>query len=96
MRARPLKIALGFLPLLFAFLLSDQTTYGFAAMMVGGSFLWIPYWLAWWLTDGFRLVHLEETDTTTRMSNPADGEGIYWNFSEGHFQSHPGPSTYRL
>jgi hypothetical protein len=96
MRARTLKIALGLLPLVIAFLLSDKTIHGFSIMMVGGSFLWIPYWLAWWLTNGFRSVRLTETDTTTGMSDQADGEGIYWNFSEGHFQSHPGPSTYRL
>ena len=96
MQVRTLKGAMGLLPLVGAFLLSDKTTYGFAVMMVGGSFLWIPYWLAWWLTDGFRTVRLADKSPTTGVPDDADGEGIYWNFSEGHFQSHPGPSTYRL
>jgi len=25
-------------------------------MLVGGMIFWIPYWLAWWLSDGFNIV----------------------------------------
>jgi hypothetical protein len=96
MRSRTLKTVSGLLPLAVAFLLSDKTIHGYAVMMVGGLFLWIPYWLVWWLTDGFRSVRYADQVPTARMSDQDDGEGIYWNFSEGHFQSHPGPSTYRL
>jgi hypothetical protein len=24
------------------------------AMLVGGCIFWIPFWLAWWLSDGFK------------------------------------------
>lgn len=50
--------ALFFLPLLFAYLLCDNTLKSFIEMSIGGLILWIPYWLAWWLSDGFSNVQL--------------------------------------
>ena len=44
---------LALLPLIAAFFLSDKTLDSFGVAVVGGMFLWIPYWLAWWLSDGF-------------------------------------------
>lgn len=40
-------------PIGLAFVLSDKTLAGFCVMLIGGLVLWIPYWFAWWLSDGF-------------------------------------------
>lgn len=40
-------------PLPVAFLLSDKSLPGLAIMLGAGLIFWIPYWLAWWLSDGF-------------------------------------------
>ena len=40
-------------PVAASFLLSDKTLASFGVMLVGGMVFWIPYWLAWWLSDGF-------------------------------------------
>ncbi|WP_459203450.1 hypothetical protein ACQVRV_00290 (plasmid) [Ralstonia pseudosolanacearum] len=41
------------LPVLIAGLASASVQ-EFGKFFVGGLVLWIPYWLAWWLSDGFR------------------------------------------
>lgn len=63
MMSRPRKL-LALAPLLAAFLFSDKTLASFSVMLVGGMILWIPYWLAWWLSDGFII-----------FSEPCDYEG---------------------
>ncbi len=54
MSRKYLKMALGLAPIVAAVLLSDYTLHGFFVMMFGGMLIWIPYWLAWWLSDGFK------------------------------------------
>lgn len=50
--------SLAFLPIAAAFLISDKTLVSFGVMLVSGMFMWIPYWLAWWLSDGFITLRL--------------------------------------
>ena len=52
MISRPRKL-LGLVPVVAAWVLSDKTASSFLAMLVGGLVVWVPYWLAWWLSDGF-------------------------------------------
>jgi hypothetical protein len=53
MSQKYIKTALGLAPIAAAVLLCDFTLRSFAAMMFGGMIVWTPYWLAWWLSDGF-------------------------------------------
>lgn len=46
---------LALVPVAASFLLSDKTMASFGVMLVGGMVLWIPYLLAWWLSDGFSI-----------------------------------------
>lgn len=41
------------LPIPIAALFADGSG-EFLPMLVGGLILWVPFWLAWWLSDGFR------------------------------------------
>lgn len=50
--SQPRKL-LGLLPFVAAFLPSYKNILSFLQMFVGGLVLWVPYWLAWWLSDGF-------------------------------------------
>jgi hypothetical protein len=54
MISRPRRL-LGLLPVAAAWLLSDATTASFVTMLTGGLVFWVPYWLAWWLSDGFSI-----------------------------------------
>ena len=75
--SRPRKL-LALLPFLVAFWLSDTTVLSFFQMLVGGLVLWVPYWLAWWLSDGFATVRIG--------SGPMDddfGTGYRWG-SQGY------------
>lgn len=49
----PRRKLLGLVPFAAAWLLSDKNVHDFLVMMVGGLVIWIPYWIAWWLSDGF-------------------------------------------
>lgn len=33
---------------------NDNFLASYIPMLVGGLILWVPFWLAWWLSDGFR------------------------------------------
>ena len=44
---------LAWLPVPAAALLSGGSLGGFFDMLLGGCILWVPYWLAYWLSDGF-------------------------------------------
>ena len=43
------------LPIPLAYFMSDRTMANFFAMFIGGLVFWIPYWLALWLSDGFKI-----------------------------------------
>ncbi len=53
-------------PLFIAFCLCDKTLQGFLAVLAGGTFIWIAYWFAWWLSDGFK-----------NMFEGSDSENMY-------------------
>lgn len=40
-------------PLIASYALADNTFAGFGKMLVGGMFIWMPFYLAYWLSDGF-------------------------------------------
>ena len=42
------------LPIPASILLSAHDWQNIPALLVGGCIFWIPFWLAWWLTDGFK------------------------------------------
>jgi len=44
---------LAWLPVPAAAMLSGGSLGGFFDMLLGGCILWVPYWLAYWLSDGF-------------------------------------------
>jgi len=44
-----------FLPVLVAFDLCDKSLLDFIKTMIGGSIMWVPYWIAWRLSDGFSM-----------------------------------------
>lgn len=44
---------LAWLPVPAAALLSGGSLGGFFDMLLGGCILWVQYWLAYWLSDGF-------------------------------------------
>jgi len=46
------------LPLLFSALMSEGSWHGFVVAAFGGLVFWVPYWLAWWLSDGFASVQI--------------------------------------
>lgn len=47
---------LSLVPLIASGLLSDWSLSQFFVMLVGGMFFWIPYWIAWYLSDGFAFI----------------------------------------
>lgn len=66
-------------PLAIAFLLCDKTLHGYGVMLVGGLFMWIPYWFAWWLSDGFKNISVREDaeevfPIVSSGINPSTGE----------------------
>lgn len=65
------------------------------AFLVGGALLSAPYWLAWWLSDGFATVSLGAPGTAP-IESPDDGPALYYNYAEGHYQSNPGPSAFHV
>lgn len=42
------------LPVLASVWLAAPDWHHIPAMLVGGCIVWIPFWLAWWLSDGFK------------------------------------------
>ena len=44
-----------FLPVAIAFELCDKSFFDFIKTIIGGFIFWVPYWLAWWLSDGFSM-----------------------------------------
>ena len=78
--SRPRKL-LALLPILVAFWLSDKTGLSFFQMLVGGLVLWVPYWLAWWLSDGFAIVRVGsapmDDDFVTGYRWGSQGYGYY-------------------
>ncbi len=46
---------LGFVPVITAFFMCDKTFSNFCIIMMEGMIVWVPYWLAWLLTNGFRM-----------------------------------------
>ena len=77
MSRKHLRTALGLAPIGAAVLLSDFTLRSFAVMMFGGMIVWIPYWLAWWLSDGFEGMSKwpgTGAPNTTAGVNPFTGE----------------------
>ena len=69
---------LAWLPLPAAALLSGGSLGGFFDTLLGGCIWWVPYWLAWWLSDGFATVRIG--------SGPTDddfGTGYRWG-SQGY------------
>lgn len=68
------------------------------ALVVGGAVLSIPYWLAWWLSDGFTNVVLGTSPSgfaSGFVGASDNGAELYYNHEEGHYQSHPGPGACR-
>lgn len=56
--------AMGLVPFFLSSLLSDWSLSQFFIMLLGGMVFWIPYWLAWYLSDGFEFIlHGEWTAT---------------------------------
>lgn len=88
MMSRPRKL-LALVPVVAAFLFSDKTLASFGVMLVGGMILWIPYWLAWWLSDGFSIFSgpgsFETDGTGFHHDSSAQrlGDGMY-NQSTGY------------
>ena len=41
-------------PVVVSALVSRGDPAEFGMLLVGGIYFWIPYWLAWWLSDGFK------------------------------------------
>lgn len=74
---------LALIPVIIAFLVCDKTWTDFAAMMIGGLILWIPYWLAWWLSNGFNIFNTpsnfgdEDDDNYFGYRNGSQGYGYY-------------------
>lgn len=70
---------LSLVPLVASGLFSDWTMSQFFAMLFGGMIFWIPYWIAWYLSDGFAaILHGEWTAGSGfyRGMGP-DGFGTY-------------------
>ncbi|MGP8438175.1 hypothetical protein ACT2FY_09535 [Paraburkholderia fungorum] len=80
MMSRPRKL-LGLVPFAAAWLLSDKTASSFFVMLVGGFVFWVPYWLAWWLSDGFSSVSIGsapfDDDPATAYRWGSQGYGYY-------------------
>lgn len=78
-------------PISFAIAGTDLTA--LPALLVGGLIFWIPYWFAWWLSDGF---------STVRRGVPGGGmpgagsPPVYYNYVEGHSQAGPGQDAIRI
>jgi hypothetical protein len=82
------------LPISFALVGSDLSS--LPAMLVGGLFMWIPYWFAWWLSDGFEgYSEMRDSGYYEGPPNSYGGE-IYYNYSTGSTQLFPGSNTYRI
>lgn len=68
-------------PVVAAFAFSDKTLASFGMMLVGGLIFWIPYWLAWWLSDGFSIfthpVSLDDDSVGTGYRSGTQGYGYY-------------------
>lgn len=47
---------LGLIPFILSVLLSDWSLGQFFVMLFVGVIFWIPYWLAWYLSDGFAFI----------------------------------------
>lgn len=74
----PLRKSLAALPVIYSILHSHNTIQGFLVMLFGGMFLWIPYWLAWWLSDGFCDIQWSsDFDSQTIGLNRANGVDDY-------------------
>jgi len=84
MSRKHLKTALGLAPIGAAVLLSDFTLRSFAVMMFGGMIVWIPYWLAWWLSDGFEGMSVGGgAPNTTAGVNPFTGNSCFIHHHHG-------------
>lgn len=46
----------GLIPFILSALLSDWHVGQFFAMLLGGMVFWLPYWIAWYLSDGFAFI----------------------------------------
>ena len=66
-----------FAPVFAAFELCDKTLADFFKMMIGGLIFWIPYWLAWWLSDGFALPEGSPGRIKSRYKLGPHGFGFY-------------------
>ncbi|MBO0501499.1 hypothetical protein J1C51_22265 [Chromobacterium haemolyticum] len=81
MISRPRKL-LGLVPFAAAWLLSDKTASSFLVMLVGGLVIWVPYWLAWWLSDGFSIFNgpapgIDDDPVATGYRWGSQGYGYY-------------------
>lgn len=79
---------LALVPVVASFLLSDKTLASFGVMLGGGMILWIPYWLAWWLSDGF-IAYYQSTgddgfDYHQRNGETWGGNGDAFEASRSH------------
>jgi len=82
------KVLSASLPIGMSFVLGHGSPADFGVTLIGGLFLWIPYWLAWWLSDGFEGMSKWPSGGSLRLGtviNPHTGRiGAAWLDEDGH------------
>ena len=90
--SRLVKVLTASLPFGVAFVLGHASLADFGVTLVGGLFLWIPYWLAWWLSDGFAGMSKWPSAGSMHLrsiANPYTGQaGAAWVDEDGHLVSY--------
>jgi hypothetical protein len=72
-----------FAPVALSFLLSDKSTSDLGTMVLGNLFFGVPFWLAWWLCNGFSVFKV--IDSEGMFSPPQDPSVDRWDYW-GHQQ----------